>query len=132
MKMIAFPVRATRRKAFGDNDELSLLAGHNRQSRLASYCSRMSTGFYVPGGKRPRLLRTVRKLTPEMEEMCNSKGKLGTGGMRSKLRAAKLASDAGASVVIANGRAEQVIPLAMERKIGTYFPPLKKGSSNGD
>jgi glutamate 5-kinase len=117
--------------AFGDNDELSSLLATTVKADWLVLLTDVD-GFYVPNGKRPRLLRTVRKLTPEMEEMCNSKGKLGTGGMRSKLRAAKLASDAGASVVIANGRAEQVIPLAMERKIGTYFPPLKKGSSNGD
>ena len=41
-------------------------------------------GFYVPQGKRPRLLRTVRRLTAQMEALCNGKGKLGTGGMRSK------------------------------------------------
>ena len=89
-------------------------------------------GFYFPNGKQPRLLRTVRKLTPQMEALCNGKGKLGTGGMRSKLRAAKLASEAGASVAIANGRHEQVIPGALERKIGTYFPPRRRKSSHGN
>src|SRR5450432_4431596 len=102
--------------AFGDNDELSALLATTVKADWLLLLTDVD-GFYFPNGKRPRLLRTVRKLTPEMEEMCNSKGKLGTGGMRSKLRAAKLASDAGASVVIANGRAEHVIPLAMERKI---------------
>src|SRR5450432_4695334 len=102
--------------AFGDNDELSALLATTVDADWLLLLTDVD-GFYMPGGRKPRLLRTVRKLTPEMEEMCNSKGKLGTGGMRSKLRAAKLASDAGASVVIANGRAEHVIPLAMERKI---------------
>ena len=113
--------------AFGDNDELSAMLATTVKADWLVLLTDVD-GFYFPNGKRPRLLRTVRKL----EEVCNSKGKLGTGGMRSKLRAAKVASEAGASVVIANGRAEQVIPLAMERKIGTYFPPHKKGSSNGD
>jgi glutamate 5-kinase len=89
-------------------------------------------GFYVPNGKQPRLLRTVRKLTPQMEAVCNSHGKLGTGGMRSKLRAAKVASEAGASVAIANGRHDQAIPSALERKIGTYFPPKRRKASDGN
>jgi len=83
-------------------------------------------GFYMPSvRKEPRLLRTVRKLTPGLEEMCNGKGKLGTGGMRSKLRAAKMASDAGVHVAIVNGRHPHAIQWAMERKIGTYFPPRR-------
>jgi glutamate 5-kinase len=58
-----------------------------------------------------------------MEELCNGHGKLGTGGMRSKLRAAKVASEAGVHVAIVNGRHPHVISRALQRKIGTYFPP---------
>jgi glutamate 5-kinase len=43
--------------------------------------------------------------------------------MRSKLRAAKAASESGVHVAIVNGRHEKAIPWAIERKIGTYFPP---------
>jgi glutamate 5-kinase len=45
--------------------------------------------------------------------------------MISKLRAAKLASEGGVHVAIFNGRHPQAIPLAMARKIGTYFPPQR-------
>jgi glutamate 5-kinase len=58
-----------------------------------------------------------------MEESCNGTSKLGTGGMRSKLRAAKVASEAGVHVAIVNGRHPRAITGAIERKIGTYFPP---------
>ena len=85
-------------------------------------------GFYVPNGKRPRLLRTVRKLTPKMEALCNGHSKLGTGGMRSKLRAAKLASQAGVHVAIVNGHHPHALDWAVERKIGTYFPPQRRTS----
>ena len=37
-----------------------------------------------------------------------------------------------ASVAIANGRHAHAIPWALERKIGTYFPPQKRKSSNGN
>jgi glutamate 5-kinase len=85
-------------------------------------------GFYIPAEpkrsrKRPRLVRVVRKLTPALEAQCNGKSTLGRGGMISKLRAAKLASEGGVHVAIVNGRHPHGITLGMERKVGTYFPP---------
>src|SRR5713101_4614957 len=88
--------------AFGDNDELSALLATAVQADWLILLTDVD-GFYVPNGKRPRLLRIVRKLTPKMEAVCNGQSKLGTGGMRSKLRAAKLASEAGVHVAIVNG-----------------------------
>jgi glutamate 5-kinase len=113
--------------AFGDNDELSaLLAAAVRADWLLLLTD--VDGFYVLNGKRPRLLRTVRKFSPKLETLCNGHGKLGTGGMRSKLLAAKLASEAGVHVAIVNGRHAQAISGALERKIGTYFPPRRRMS----
>jgi glutamate 5-kinase len=84
-------------------------------------------GFLLPNGrKKPKLQRMVRKLTPAMEAQCNGTSTLGRGGMISKLRAAKLASEGGVHVAIVNGRHPGGIVLGMERKIGTYFPPLGK------
>src|SRR5438094_5127466 len=107
---------------FGDNDELSALLATAVQADWLILLTDVD-GFYVPNGKRPRLLRTVRKLTPKMEALCNGHGKLGTGGMRSKLRAAKLTSEAGAHVAIVNGHHPHALDWAVARKIGTYFPP---------
>lgn len=113
--------------AFGDNDELSaLLAAAVKADWLLLLTD--VDGFYVPNGKRPRALRTIRKLTPQMEALCNGHGKLGRGGMRSKLRAAQTASAAGVHVAIVNGRHEHAIAGAIERKIGTYFPPQPRTS----
>src|SRR5215468_5304704 len=107
--------------AFGDNDELSALLATAVKADWLLLLTDVD-GFFVPNGKRPRLIRTIRKLTPEMEELCNGHGKLGRGGMRSKLRAAKMASEAGVSVAIVNGREAEAISKAIARKIGTYFP----------
>jgi glutamate 5-kinase len=117
--------------AFGDNDELSALLAIAVKADWLLLLTDVD-GFYAPDRKRRRLLRTVRKLTPRMEAASNSKGELGTGGMRSKLRAAKLASEAGANVAIANGRHDHAIAWALERKIGTYFPPQRRKSAYGD
>jgi len=109
--------------AFGDNDELSALLARAVKADWLLLLTDVD-GFYLNNGrKRPRLLRTVNKLTPEMETLCNGHGKLGTGGMRSKLRAAKLASEAGVHVAIVNGRHPHALSWAIARKIGTYFPP---------
>ena len=111
--------------AFGDNDELSALLATAVQADWLVLLTDVD-GFYVPNGKRPRLLRTVRKLTPKMEALCNGHSKLGTGGMRSKLRAAKLASEAGVHVAIVNGHHPHALDWAVLRKIGTYFPPQRR------
>jgi glutamate 5-kinase len=63
-----------------------------------------------------------------MEDLCDGKSKLGTGGMRSKLRAAKSASESGVNVAIVNGRDPNAISGAITRKIGTYFPPHRKSA----
>ena len=109
--------------AFGDNDELSALLAAAVDADWLLLLTDVD-GFYAPNGKRPRLVRTIRKLTPAMEALCNGHSKLGRGGMRSKLRAAKMASEAGVTVAIVNGRDPDVISKAIARKIGTYFPPM--------
>ena len=108
--------------AFGDNDELSALLAAAVDADWLLLLTDVD-GFYAPNGHRPKLVRTVRKLTPAMEALCNGHSKLGRGGMRSKLRAAKTASDAGVNVAIANGRHPEAIEKALTKKIGTYFPP---------
>jgi glutamate 5-kinase len=109
--------------AFGDNDELSSLLATAVKADWLLLLTDVD-GFYMPNGlKKPRLVRVVRKLTPALEAQCNGKSTLGRGGMISKLRAAKLASEGGVHVAIVNGRNPRGIALGMERKIGTYFPP---------
>jgi glutamate 5-kinase len=113
--------------AFGDNDELSaLLAAAVKADWLLLLTD--VDGFYTPNGRHSRLVRTVRKVTADMEALCNGHGKLGRGGMRSKLRAAKTASQAGVHVAIVNGRDPNAILGALERKRGTYFPPQRRSS----
>src|ERR1700726_54704 len=116
--------------AFGDNDELSSLLATAVKADWLLLLTDVD-GFYMPNGpkrsiNKPRLVRVVRKLTPALEAQCNGKSALGRGGMISKLRAAKLASEGGVHVAIVNGRHPQAITLGIQRKIGTYFPPRKE------
>jgi glutamate 5-kinase len=114
--------------AFGDNDELSSLLATAVDADWLLLLTNVDGFLRANGGKKPRLVRVVRKLTPALEAQCNGKSTLGRGGMISKLRAAKLASEAGVHVAIVNGRHPDGITLAVERKIGTYFPPSRRKS----
>jgi glutamate 5-kinase len=114
--------------AFGDNDELSSLLATAVDADWLLLLTNVDGLLRANGGKKPRLVRVVRKLTPALEAQCNGKSTLGRGGMVSKLRAAKLASEAGVHVAIVNGRHPDGITLAVERKIGTYFPPSPRKS----
>ena len=111
--------------AFGDNDELSSLLARAVKADWLLLLTNVD-GFLVPNGrKKPRLQRVIRKLTPALEAQCDGKSSLGRGGMISKLRAAKLASESGVHVAIVNGRHPQAITQGLKRKLGTYFPPHK-------
>jgi len=112
--------------AFGDNDELSSLLATAVKADWLLLLTNVD-GFMIPNGrKKPRLQRIIRRVTPALEAQCNGTSSLGRGGMLSKLRAAKLASEAGVHVAIVNGRHPQAIPLAIGRKIGTYLPSTER------
>jgi len=113
---------------FGDNDELSALLASAVKADWLILLTDVD-GFYAGSGRKQRLVRTVHQLTPEMEALCDGRGKLGTGGMRSKLRAANMASQSGVHVAIVNGRHPHAIRAAIERKTGTYFPAAKRMAS---
>jgi glutamate 5-kinase len=63
-------------------------------------------------------VRDALKLVKE-----GQKGRLSKGGMDSKLKAVKKASEAGANVVIANGRKAGVLEAVFAGKnVGTFVP----------
>jgi glutamate 5-kinase len=111
--------------AFGDNDELSALLATTVRADWLLLLTDVDGFYRTRGTQPPKLLRRVAEVTPSLLALCEGKGILGTGGMRSKLTSARLASEAGVNVAIVNGGHPNAIAWAMERKIGTYFPPKK-------
>lgn len=74
------------------------------------------------GVETPQLLGLVPDVTPAIAAAAGSTGR-GTGGMRTKLDAARLASRAGCMVVIANGAEPRVIDRVTGGEgLGTLFP----------
>ncbi|MBI5903699.1 MAG: glutamate 5-kinase [Deltaproteobacteria bacterium] len=91
---------------FGDNDELSALTTNLTEADLLVILSDIDGLFdkdpkKEPGARKIPLVEDVDGL--RLEAFAPSAGKLGTGGIRSKIEAARKAAHFGAATVIANG-----------------------------
>jgi glutamate 5-kinase len=113
--------------AFGDNDELSALLAVAIKADWLILLTDVD-GFFRRNGCEgdSKLVRRITRITPKLEAECNGKGKLGRGGMKSKLAAARIATAGGTHVAIANGCHPEVIPLVLKHRLGTYFPPQQQ------
>ena len=112
---------------YGDNDTLSSIVATLVDADLLILRSDID-GFYTddPNLKpEAELIETVEKLDAKMFSMGkDSSGDVGTGGMATKLSAAKLATEAGIPMIIANGEDLNNIHRIMNGKpIGTLFLP---------
>jgi len=72
-----------------------------------------------------RLLPEISEVTPEVEAMCGGAGTMrGTGGMLTKMAAARMAMNSGIVMVIASGGRDGAVQSILAGKpIGTLFPP---------
>lgn len=110
---------------FGDNDNLSAIVSTLVNADLLIILSDID-GFY---DKDPRnnedakLLDVIEEITEEIEKAAGGAGtEFGTGGMITKVMAAKTANEAGVNMVLANGEDPRVVIDILEGKnIGTVF-----------
>lgn len=112
---------------FGDNDTLSALVTNLIEADLLILLSDID-GLYTADPhkkKEARLIQTVEAVDSKMEELAGGAGEpTSTGGMYTKLQAAKIVTGSGEPVVIANGNASRVIQRILEgEEIGTLFLP---------
>lgn len=110
---------------FGDNDNLSAIVATLVNADLLIILSDID-GFYDSDPRShedAKLLSEVEKITPELEECAGGAGSnLGTGGMITKLSAAKTAIKAGVSMVLANGSEPSILLDILDGKeVGTLF-----------
>ena len=70
-----------------------------------------------------KLIPVVEEITPEIEALAGGAGSsLGTGGMLTKISAAKRATAAGADMIITNGaRADVLYDIVEGKPVGTRF-----------
>lgn len=110
---------------FGDNDNLSAIVASLINADLLIILSDID-GFYDSDPRindDAKLLKEVRNITSELEEYAGGAGSsLGTGGMITKLTAAKTATKAGVDMVLANGSEPSILlDILKGQEIGTLF-----------
>ena len=111
---------------FGDNDRLSAVVAALIGADLLILLSDID-GLYSDDprqNKDARFISLVREITPELMDMgkSSSGSDVGTGGMSAKLAAARIATDSGCDMVIANGDHVEIISQILDgQEKGTLF-----------
>jgi len=114
---------------FGDNDNLSAMTTNLVEAQLLVILSDVD-GLYDSDPRHnnaARLISEVERITPEIEAMAGlEETLLGTGGMTTKLKAAKRATLFGAGTAIINGLTpHNLLYLFDGHELGTYFLPAR-------
>ncbi|GAA0178181.1 glutamate 5-kinase [Clostridium sediminicola] len=112
---------------FGDNDTLSAMVTGLVEADLLIILSDIK-GLYDSNPKLnpdAKLINNVYEITDEIISCAGGAGSnLGTGGMITKLNAAKIASTSGASMIIVDGSEENILSNVIEgNNVGTFFFP---------
>lgn len=110
---------------FGDNDSLSALVASLTSADLLILLSDID-GLFTDDpnkNKKAKMISFVNRPDEETEEMAKeSSSDVGTGGMKAKLTAARIATASSCDMLIANGEDVSVIHRAIEGEpIGTLF-----------
>jgi len=111
---------------FGDNDNLSAMVANLVDADLLLLLSDVA-GLYTADpaiDSNAELIHEVKEISADIEKMAGkARSKRATGGMGTKIAAAKLATSCGTSVIIAYGQEADVLAHVVSgKKMGTLFP----------
>ena len=111
---------------FGDNDNLSAMVANLVDADLLLLLTDVD-GLYDADPRRDpsaRLIPRVDEIDSQIERLASSAAsQQGTGGMITKIEAAKLATSSGTSVIIANGREPDILlKIGRGEGLGTVLP----------
>ena len=116
---------ATEEIEIGDNDTLSAIVAVSVKADVAVLLSDIDGLFTSDPRKDPSatLIPHVYEITDEIMALGGTPGsQLGTGGMLTKLRAAKITGDGGCDMIITNGASPEVLyDIADGKDVGTRF-----------
>lgn len=113
---------------FSDNDVLSALIANATAADLLVILSDVD-GLYTtrPDSPEAQLIPVVDEVTAELAELAEGKGRLGRGGMKTKLKAAEIVTSSGIPMLIANSHRERVLEdIIKGKKVGTFFKAMEK------
>lgn len=116
--------------SIGDNDTLAAIVACCAKADMLVLLSDID-GLYTANPHThtdAKLIPLVEEITPEVMALADGAGSaLGTGGMATKLRAARMVTGSGADMVIANGaHPELLYDIAAGRSAGTRFAARKE------
>jgi glutamate 5-kinase len=115
----------------GDNDNLSAMVANLIDADLLVILSDIDGLFSDDPAKNPDavLIPVVEKITPQIERLAKSSGtELSTGGMATKIQAAKRCVSSGIAMIIANGtNPDALSEIFSGTSGGTIFLPVDKG-----
>ncbi len=116
---------------FGDNDNLSALVTNVSESELLIILTDIDGYFSADPRTNPdaRLISVIHGITREVEKAAGgSASTVGTGGMATKVAAAKTAGKNGVPTIIVPGKKEGIISAVMRGEdVGTLFLPSVEG-----
>jgi glutamate 5-kinase len=111
---------------FGDNDTLCALVSNVVDASLTILLSDVD-GLYTANPRRDptaRRLTVVEEVTPEIEALADvSDSGVGAGGMATKIRAARIVTSVGGTVILADGKQASVAAMLRGEVQGTLFKP---------
>lgn len=114
---------------FGDNDNLSAMVSSLLEADLLIILSDVDGLFDRNPLQYPeaQLIPLVERVTDDIEAMAGAEGSVrGTGGMATKVKAARRASLNGIGTLIVNGAAPDILARALAgEEVGTYFLPAR-------
>jgi glutamate 5-kinase len=112
---------------FGDNDHLAAMVTNLLQAPLLVLLTVVDGLYAADPATDPtaRLISTVPVIDSEILGMAGKgRSSLGSGGMRSKIRAARMVTAAGESVIMANGTRPGILEAILRGElVGTLFLP---------
>jgi len=119
--------------AFGDNDTLSALVASKIDADLLILLSDIDSLY----DQDPRInadaepIEIVHEITDDIIQTAGSRGsEFSTGGMKTKIKAAQIASDAGCRMVLTHGHIPNVLERIIQGEtIGTIFLPKRRLSN---
>lgn len=116
---------------FGDNDNLSALVTSLAEADLLLILTDIEGLYSANPNSDPdaQLIPLVRSITKDIERMAGGSGSnIGTGGMATKVSAAKKAARFGVPTILAAGKQQGIVAAALAgEEVGTFFLPAKEG-----
>ena len=116
---------------FGDNDNLSALVTNVGEAHLLLILTDVQGLFSADPRTNPdaRLIPLVKGITREVERAAGgSRSSVGTGGMSTKVAAAKKAGKNGVPTIMVPGKQKGIVAAALQGKeVGTLFLPSETG-----